>query len=69
MTVNQGARPSNAKCDAADVGARRPDRLDDIAREIGDRGGAAVTCRTDVTRISSDSSARPSTSSVASMCW
>ncbi len=32
------------------LGARRTERLDDIAREIGDRGGAAVTCRTDVTR-------------------
>jgi NADP-dependent 3-hydroxy acid dehydrogenase YdfG len=32
------------------LGARRTERLDDIAREIGDRGGAAVTCATDVTR-------------------
>ena len=30
------------------LGARRVERLDDIAREIRDRGGAAVTCRTDV---------------------
>jgi NADP-dependent 3-hydroxy acid dehydrogenase YdfG len=30
------------------LGARRTERLDDIAREIRDRGGAAVTCRTDV---------------------
>jgi NADP-dependent 3-hydroxy acid dehydrogenase YdfG len=32
------------------LGARRTDRLDDIAREIRDRGGAAVTRRTDVAR-------------------
>jgi NADP-dependent 3-hydroxy acid dehydrogenase YdfG len=32
------------------LGARRAERLDDIAREIGDRGGAAVTRRTDVAR-------------------
>jgi NADP-dependent 3-hydroxy acid dehydrogenase YdfG len=32
------------------LGARRTERLDDIAREIRDGGGAAVTCRTDVTR-------------------
>jgi NADP-dependent 3-hydroxy acid dehydrogenase YdfG len=32
------------------LGARRTERLDDIAREIRDRGGAAVTCRTDVAR-------------------
>ena len=32
------------------LGARRTERLDDIAREIGDRGGAAITRRTDVTR-------------------
>jgi NADP-dependent 3-hydroxy acid dehydrogenase YdfG len=30
------------------LGARRTERLDDIAREIRERGGAAVTCRTDV---------------------
>jgi NADP-dependent 3-hydroxy acid dehydrogenase YdfG len=30
------------------LGARRTERLDDIAHEISDRGGAAVTCRTDV---------------------
>jgi NADP-dependent 3-hydroxy acid dehydrogenase YdfG len=30
------------------LGARRVERLDDIAREIGDHGGVAVTCRTDV---------------------
>jgi NADP-dependent 3-hydroxy acid dehydrogenase YdfG len=30
------------------LGARRTERLDAIAREIGDRGGAAVSCRTDV---------------------
>src|ERR1700744_553859 len=30
------------------LGARRTERLDDIAREIGDGGGAVVTCRTDV---------------------
>jgi NADP-dependent 3-hydroxy acid dehydrogenase YdfG len=30
------------------LGARRTERLDDIAREIRDRGGAAVACRTDV---------------------
>ena len=30
------------------LGARRVERLDDSAREIRDRGGAAVTCRTDV---------------------
>jgi NADP-dependent 3-hydroxy acid dehydrogenase YdfG len=32
------------------LGARRVERLDDIAREIRDRGGAAVTCPTDVAR-------------------
>ena len=32
------------------LGARRTDRLDAIAREIGDGGGAAVSCRTDVAR-------------------
>jgi NADP-dependent 3-hydroxy acid dehydrogenase YdfG len=32
------------------VGARRVERIDDIAREIRDRGGAVVTCPTDVTR-------------------
>jgi NADP-dependent 3-hydroxy acid dehydrogenase YdfG len=32
------------------LGARRTDRLDKIAKEIGDRGGRAVTCVTDVTR-------------------
>ena len=32
------------------LGARRTGRLDDIAREIRDGGGAAVTCRTDVAR-------------------
>jgi NADP-dependent 3-hydroxy acid dehydrogenase YdfG len=32
------------------LGARRTERLDDIARELRDRGGAAITCRTDVTR-------------------
>src|SRR5580700_9848492 len=32
------------------LGARRAERLDDIAREIRDRGGAAVTCQTDVAR-------------------
>ena len=32
------------------LGARRTERLDDIAREIRDGGGAAVTCRTDVAR-------------------
>jgi NADP-dependent 3-hydroxy acid dehydrogenase YdfG len=32
------------------LGARRTERLDDIAREIRDRGGAAVTRRTDVAR-------------------
>jgi NADP-dependent 3-hydroxy acid dehydrogenase YdfG len=32
------------------LGARRVERLDDIAREIRDRGGSAVTCRTDVAR-------------------
>ena len=32
------------------LGARRAERLDDIAREIRDRGGAAVTCHTDVAR-------------------
>jgi NADP-dependent 3-hydroxy acid dehydrogenase YdfG len=30
------------------LGARRTDRLDDIAREIRDGGGTAITCRTDV---------------------
>jgi NADP-dependent 3-hydroxy acid dehydrogenase YdfG len=30
------------------LGARRIERLDDIASEIRDRGGAALTCRTDV---------------------
>jgi NADP-dependent 3-hydroxy acid dehydrogenase YdfG len=33
------------------LGARRVERLDDIAREIHDRGGSAVTCRTDVARL------------------
>jgi NADP-dependent 3-hydroxy acid dehydrogenase YdfG len=32
------------------LGARRVERLDEISREIRDRGGAAVTCQTDVTR-------------------
>jgi NADP-dependent 3-hydroxy acid dehydrogenase YdfG len=32
------------------LGARRIERLDDIAREIRDRGGAAVSRRTDVAR-------------------
>jgi NADP-dependent 3-hydroxy acid dehydrogenase YdfG len=32
------------------LGARRVERLDDIVREIRDRGGAAVTCPTDVAR-------------------
>ncbi|MGZ4525598.1 MAG: SDR family oxidoreductase [Mycobacterium sp.] len=32
------------------LGARRVERLDDVAREIRDRGGAAVTCETDVSR-------------------
>jgi NADP-dependent 3-hydroxy acid dehydrogenase YdfG len=32
------------------LGARRTERLDDIAREIRDRGGTAITCRTDVAR-------------------
>jgi NADP-dependent 3-hydroxy acid dehydrogenase YdfG len=32
------------------LGVRRTDRLDDIARDIRDRGGAAVTCRADVVR-------------------
>ena len=32
------------------LGARRTDRLDKIAQEIGDRGGRAVTCVTDVSR-------------------
>jgi NADP-dependent 3-hydroxy acid dehydrogenase YdfG len=32
------------------LGARRTERLDDVAREIRDGGGAAVTCRADVTR-------------------
>jgi NADP-dependent 3-hydroxy acid dehydrogenase YdfG len=32
------------------LGARRTERLDDIAREISDSGGAAVTCCTDVAR-------------------
>jgi NADP-dependent 3-hydroxy acid dehydrogenase YdfG len=32
------------------LGARRVERLDDIAREIRDRGGVAVTCRSDVAR-------------------
>jgi NADP-dependent 3-hydroxy acid dehydrogenase YdfG len=32
------------------LGARRTERLDDIAREIRDGGGAAVTCPTDVAR-------------------
>ena len=32
------------------LGARRTERLDDIGREIRGRGGAAVTCRTDVTQ-------------------
>ncbi|MGB9224839.1 SDR family oxidoreductase [Mycobacterium sp.] len=30
------------------LGARRTERLDEIAREIRDRGGVAVTCRTDI---------------------
>lgn len=32
------------------LGARRTERLDEIAREIRERGGRAVTCATDVTR-------------------
>jgi NADP-dependent 3-hydroxy acid dehydrogenase YdfG len=32
------------------LGARRTERLDDIAREIRDGGGVANTCRTDVAR-------------------
>jgi NADP-dependent 3-hydroxy acid dehydrogenase YdfG len=32
------------------LGARRSERLDELAREIRDQGGRAVTCATDVTR-------------------
>jgi NADP-dependent 3-hydroxy acid dehydrogenase YdfG len=32
------------------LGARRTDRLDQIAQEIRDHGGRAITCETDVTR-------------------
>ncbi|OBH93599.1 SDR family oxidoreductase [Mycobacterium scrofulaceum] len=32
------------------IGARRVERLDEIAREIRDRGGSAVTCHADVSR-------------------
>ncbi|OBH80759.1 oxidoreductase [Mycobacterium scrofulaceum] len=32
------------------IGARRVERLDEIAREIRDRGGSAVTCQADVSR-------------------
>ncbi|MFC4112080.1 SDR family oxidoreductase [Nonomuraea zeae] len=32
------------------LGARRTQRLDELARDIRDRGGRAVTCATDVTR-------------------
>ena len=32
------------------LGARRTERLDEIARDIRDRGGRALTCATDVTR-------------------
>ena len=32
------------------LGARRTERLDDIAREIREGGGTAITCRTDVAR-------------------
>jgi NADP-dependent 3-hydroxy acid dehydrogenase YdfG len=32
------------------LGARRTERLDDIAREIRDGGGTAIMCRTDVAR-------------------
>jgi hypothetical protein len=32
------------------LGARRTERLDDIAGEIRNGGGVAITCRTDVTR-------------------
>ena len=32
------------------LGARRTDRLDELARDIRTAGGRAVTCRTDVTR-------------------
>src|ERR1700760_4584654 len=32
------------------LGARRTERLDDIAREIRQHGGSALTCAVDVTR-------------------
>lgn len=32
------------------LGARRSERLNELVREIGDRGGRAVACVTDVTR-------------------
>ena len=32
------------------LGARRTERLDNIAREIRNDGGVAITCRTDVAR-------------------
>lgn len=53
------------------LGARRTERLDEIAHAIRGGGGAAVTCSTDVARraTSSGSSARPPMSSVTSMCW
>ena len=51
--------------------ARRAGRLDDIAREIRECGGAALTCPTDVTAAMTwtGSSVRRSASSAASMCW
>jgi NADP-dependent 3-hydroxy acid dehydrogenase YdfG len=33
------------------LGARRTERLDEIAHEVRERGGTAVTCGTDVTRL------------------
>ncbi|MGD1174157.1 SDR family NAD(P)-dependent oxidoreductase [Mycobacterium seoulense] len=39
------------------LGARRIERLDEIAREIRGGGGVAVTCRTDVSRCARRSGA------------
>jgi NADP-dependent 3-hydroxy acid dehydrogenase YdfG len=44
------ARLLGADGAAVVLGARRTERLDDIARDIRERGGRALTCATDVTR-------------------
>jgi NADP-dependent 3-hydroxy acid dehydrogenase YdfG len=53
------------------LGARRTERLDDIAREIRDDGGrpSLAGLTSPVVTISSGSSVWPPTSSVISTCW